>query len=365
MTAAMKKDFSVVLHENAEAFRLLGKAAEMPDCRYSYDFKGFETLLPNAGRVGNASKLLQLKAYALVESGETAGAVRAILDNVALAKSLDRDLLIGHMTQLAFCHSCGDAAQRLLNRASPTSDQLKKLELAFKNLDSILDSMKGLKQCVVGERCGAIDLMTRPVADIKKLFAELGSTNLEGLDMDGYLQSAPFNEDFLMTLDIYENYEKAYGTPFPHNLEIYKNVEQLAGTAKDKQYYFTTMMIPALAGILDKQGVALARIRMARLAFAVEQHRLSNGGLLPEKLEQISPKLPDAELMDPFNGQSLHYQKEPRGYQISSVGVDGAGGVKRLAGADASNPNSPPSEAKSKPKTGAPAGSLLVFVVAK
>ena len=228
MTPALKKELMAAMDENAEAFRLLREAASTPECRYTYEFKGPNTQLPTLSKIKKASQLLRLKTYALVESGETSEAVQVILDNVSVTRSLDEDpFLISHLVQAEGDGVCENAAQRLLNRASPPLDQLRRLDDAFKSMDP----MAGFKRSIVAERCMAIDVMTTPAEVYMKQYG--GDANMGALDLAGYRESALFNEDFLLMLDFWENYEKAFSTPFPENMAVAQAINRLVDTARD------------------------------------------------------------------------------------------------------------------------------------
>lgn len=64
-----------------------------------------------------------------------------------------------------------------------------------------------------------------------------------------------------------------------------------------------------------------ARLRAARAALAVEQHRLKYG-TLPERLEEISDEFRHAVLEDPFTGGPLRYLRSGDGFTVYSVGKD-------------------------------------------
>jgi hypothetical protein len=64
-----------------------------------------------------------------------------------------------------------------------------------------------------------------------------------------------------------------------------------------------------------------ARIRAARAALAVEQHRLKYG-TLPERLEETADEFPPAILEDPFTGGPLRYLRSGDGFIVYSVGKD-------------------------------------------
>lgn len=67
-----------------------------------------------------------------------------------------------------------------------------------------------------------------------------------------------------------------------------------------------------------------ARLRSALAAVAIERFRTRNKGRLPERLEELVPAFLWGLPVDPFDGQTLKYNRiERSGYRVYSVGIDG------------------------------------------
>jgi len=85
----------------------------------------------------------------------------------------------------------------------------------------------------------------------------------------------------------------------------------------------TRLVSGAYSRAMESDMRAVARIDAARVAVALERHRLANGKL-PEALSELVPLYLDEVPTDPFDGKPLRYKKLENGYTVYSVGQDGA-----------------------------------------
>jgi hypothetical protein len=70
-----------------------------------------------------------------------------------------------------------------------------------------------------------------------------------------------------------------------------------------------------------RMAAAVAVVRAARGAIAIEQHRRAAG--FPDRVEDLPPPAGDREaFVDPFTGDSLRYVRLDDGYTVYSVGRD-------------------------------------------
>ena len=140
-------------------------------------------------------------------------------------------------------------------------------------------------------------------------------------------------------------------------MELGHGTQDFVETAKRNRYIASALLMPALGNLIDKSAAHAARARIVRLALAAEGYRLKHSGSAPERMDEFAATLPASEILDPFDGQPLRYQKNTRGYRIYSVGRDGAGGMTLPAKAGADSPGGQ--------KPAAPKPGDLVFVVVK
>jgi hypothetical protein len=96
--------------------------------------------------------------------------------------------------------------------------------------------------------------------------------------------------------------------------------------------------IPAFDKFNSSTNTALARLRAASLAVALERYRLTNRRW-PANLEALVPEYIKELPVDPYNGQPFKYATQPEGVTIycPSGGVDNGGRFATLNGKDPSS----------------------------
>lgn len=86
---------------------------------------------------------------------------------------------------------------------------------------------------------------------------------------------------------------------------------------------FAALLLPAVERSLEKAAVSQATVTLARVACALERHRLATGAY-PEQLNELVPRFLSRVPPDPVNGGALKYRREaPDRFVLYSVGLDG------------------------------------------
>ncbi len=80
-------------------------------------------------------------------------------------------------------------------------------------------------------------------------------------------------------------------------------------------------LVPACGRVIQLDTESWARTRTARVALAVERHRLAIGDL-PGKLTDLVPAYLAGVPKDPLDGEPLRYKKLDTGFVVYSVGPD-------------------------------------------
>jgi hypothetical protein len=99
----------------------------------------------------------------------------------------------------------------------------------------------------------------------------------------------------------------AAGLPWPQRLAA----TNLSGLNRDA----------ALIG-LSREATALARLRAAQVAVAVERFRVTIGRI-PTALSELVPQFLASVPVDPFDGNPVRYRQLQKGYVVYSIGADG------------------------------------------
>jgi hypothetical protein len=86
------------------------------------------------------------------------------------------------------------------------------------------------------------------------------------------------------------------------------------------------MVLPRTSSVIASEGDAVARLRTAQVALAVEGFRCRHAGRLPARLEELVPDYLTALPRDPLDGKSLRLEVIDSGYAIYTSGVDSRNG---------------------------------------
>ena len=316
---------------NPKALALLHQAAGRQKCRYPIDLKGgFSTLLPHLAKIKKCAQLLSQEAKSHASKGQMDLASQSILDGLRLARSLEEEpILISHLVQVASETIMQAGLEAVLNGKSFSNEQLTRLQTAFADAESGV----ALTRSLVGERCSGLSAFEFSPQEWAKVMAAQDSAR--SFDLDAYRKTPAFKTDFDFFLDRMEECITASTSPFPQSLEGIGPWTSQVDEAKTKGHLISALLLPALASVLERAAEGVARLRVTQAALAVERYRAAHQNALPDSLSQLTPQFVRTVPTDPFDGQSLHYQKSfSTGYVVYSVGKDRKddGGKGRASG---------------------------------
>ncbi|MBI3417071.1 MAG: hypothetical protein HY043_17400 [Verrucomicrobia bacterium] len=301
------RDTQAYFAANRESLASLTKALEFPRFRFPINFKkGWTVADSDRLALQSAAASLSLKAQYEAERGDGAAAAQALRDLQRLARTLELEpTSISQMVRYGAQRLGFRAAERTINRASLSEADLAMLQQIFLEPRPV----NGLERGLAGELCFGIDGFKLPPTKIAEMFF-LG---IDGLDFEFFLRRM---DERLATAR----------ADFPNRPSLSKPTEDaLAAAAKLsvlRQPIISVMILPTLSGIFESDTRAVAQLRIAGVAMAVERFRLAHDGQLPENREQLAPKFFASIPADPFNGQPLRYRKLERAYVVYSVGKD-------------------------------------------
>ena len=306
----MKAAIEEYLNANAEALKLLHQAAAMKDCRFPIDLMaGFNVRLPHLAQLRGGAKMLRLEAMLRTENGNTDAAVDSIVSILGVANALRQEpILISELVRISCIAIAGGALEYVLNRATPSAEQIARLEQAFLAAEAPGTMFRAL----VGERCQWFNEL-----DPLLTAGALG----RGLNIIGWKKS-----NQLSYLDMMQGFVEALEKPYPERWKLATEVETAisklteSGSGMVQRYFeaLPTMLLAALPKASLSHARMVASVRAARGALRVERYRAENG-VLPETL--AGDDIP----VDPFNGAPLRYKRHAngKGYVVYSIGEDG------------------------------------------
>lgn len=308
------------LAKTEEALRL--SASRYPiDCSLLAD-----TPLPHLANLTQIANLLQFQTVLAIQSGSNEEAAVLMNKILGVAQTLDEEpLLISQLVRHRMLKMAVMSLERRINFGTLSATETTNLLAMF----SRVKATNLVARALAGERgmYAPYFRMTRAEAErihpLRKKDDEDANKNsplpYQGpwiLRLIGYYER-DFGQ-FLYTMD--KNIALAAEPP-PDNLVADRSFHQIGQKAMKGSRTLSGSIFTALASGVGHEVEALAYLRMAATALAVEQYRNRNG-IVPEELEQLTPDFIAEEPEDPFNGLSLRYQRTEKGYLIYSIGPD-------------------------------------------
>jgi hypothetical protein len=83
--------------------------------------------------------------------------------------------------------------------------------------------------------------------------------------------------------------------------------------------FISKMILPNLGGFVEKEASLAAQLRSAKIALAIERHRLAQGGAMPKALDELAPQYLESLPKDTFQPEPLEFEQLEKGYRIISL----------------------------------------------
>jgi hypothetical protein len=317
---------------NSLALDKARSAADLTRSRYPVDYTpGPETLLPHLGNLKTLARIEEFRATLAIDSGRTSEATDASLEILKMAKTLNDDpCLISQLVRIAMIAMSEAVLERRANAAVFDKAELDKVAAALASAEKT----NSIARALIGERGSYIPCFRMSWSDIKRYSnsSDGGDDGGNGNDLS-YLPESDrqpgifrvtgfFERDLLFFLQTMETNIALASLQPPGSLATADLNEKASQKAKKRLFILSSLLLPSLSKVTAREADSLARLRLVRVAVAVERFRKSNGRF-PEKLTDLMPNFLPAIPIDPFDGQPLRYRLLEKGYMIYSVGRDG------------------------------------------
>lgn len=314
-----------LVEENAEAIRLFQEAAQLPNVRYPGDYtKGMELLIPHVGGLRGGARFYSFLSAWQADQEDWEEAATSLETLFAIGWSLRKEpTLIGQLTRIAISSIGCHAVERALARRTPSEDFLARLHpvLVREGQDQFL-----LKTGLEGELAfgnHAFEMVRddpRGIADLVDGGSEFGF--LAHVMSWGYAFSGFLARDQILYLEIMKDYLEFAGEPLPARLENALSVDELDQRISEGSpaAIVTAMMTPSIFRVMESEGLALARARLALILIALERFRADHGAL-PASLEELGPQYLEELPTDPISGDPFSYRIEEEWAFVTSAGM--------------------------------------------
>jgi hypothetical protein len=292
----------------------LRQASQLPECRFplNYDAENPATIyLPHLAAMKRSSRLLQLRAIAELENGQSEKALEDVKLSLRLADAIRTEpFLISHLVRIAMVNLTLQPIYEGLAEHRWSDEQLVALAAELAKLNFLSDyklSMRGEMGCQGGD----IDFVIRNRRELVNLTdnslpvipPRINSSIPTGWFYQNQLRCARMMVKFYIPLAD-ANQQTISPTAARHADEV------LSAETKTTTPYniLEKMLLPALGSCVKKFAHAQSSVDLARVAIALERYRLAHGAY-PESLDMLVPQFIAKLPHDIINGQPLHYRR--------------------------------------------------------
>ena len=324
---ALVKAFVDAAHDLVLEIRRL---AETGGPAYELDFsKGLlEVELPHLAKLREMARMLRADALVRGHEGNYGESVEDVVSGLKLAAVIkDEPLLISQLVRIAIEGICCNTAQLALPPEGIPTDLARRLvEYAGR-----CDYREDFANSFSGEGVTSLDmfehvregrvqglLWSEPNTAQDLLLGLYGSAFARpwlNMDEETYVEMVGWMGD-ISQLPYYE--------ALPQVRELQQEVENLPRTR-----VFSHEFLPGLMRALEAQASNEAMLDLMQIGISIEQYH-ANTGSYPATLDAIAPSLGGSVPVDPFTGESYHYQLSGGSFLLYSVGsnlTDDGGGT--------------------------------------
>jgi tetratricopeptide (TPR) repeat protein len=327
------QDILFALSKYDESLKQLRAAAQRPGARFEVKLEeGFAMVMPHLNKVRGIAQFLQLRSIALLHDGQNDAALQDFLllvrinDATAAEPTLISQLVRISVSQISLAILWEGLAGHYWDES-----QLAALERELAKMDLLRDYHTGMS----GERFFSIwtvDFLKR-TGDLDALFGPTGPGEVEvgfgeqiiaatGKNLFRLIPSGWFDQNKLSLGRLHVDYLLPMvdaGKQLVEPASSSKKFQQAAAAPPSPYNLFASQLLPALDKVASKAAVAQTYVNLARLAVALERHRLATGQF-PKSLDQLTPRFLSTIPHDIINGEPLKYRTNDGLFLLYSVG---------------------------------------------
>jgi hypothetical protein len=319
---------------------LRADADARPDCRFPLDYNRDDTwqiLLPHLAMFKGTSRLLELRAVAELQNGQSDEALNDIKFSFRLIDSIRTEpFLISHLVRIAMFQITMQPVYEGLAEHRWSGEQLVELDSELAKFDFLADYQTAMR----GERGLEISAIESLEHADRRQFNEL----LDNGDMspvaytifsfipNGWLYQNELNVCRFQVTWYSPLVDETNQTVSPAQVRAASNALAREIRHRTPENFWMAWLLPDLSGAVEKFAYAQESADLARVAIALERYRQGTG-VYPGSLDVLAPSLIDEIPHDIIGGQPLHYQRTSDGkfilYSVGWNGRDDGGVVSR------------------------------------
>jgi hypothetical protein len=310
-----------------EELREVGK---LPESRFPLEYDAdcpTAVLLPHLAALRNTSQLLQLRAIAELQNGESQKALDDVRLSLRLADSVRSEpTLISHLVRIAILKIALQPVYEGLAAQRWSDAQLVELEALLARQNYLADYQTAMRGEMVFFQIGCIQYLRRHPEQL---------LNLSGPDDGKALASSAIIMRLVPSGWFYQNQYRCVRMTKEFLLSVvdlkqetvspglaHESDRRLMAETRQASPYniLERMLMPALGRAVKNFAYAQSSVDLARTAIALERYRLAHGEY-PESLDALAPQFIAKVPHDVIGGQPLKYRREANGlFTLYSVG---------------------------------------------
>ncbi|HSY17326.1 MAG TPA: hypothetical protein VK815_03290 [Candidatus Acidoferrales bacterium] len=314
----------------------LRQAAQLPECRFPLNYDAddpAEIYLPHLAALKRSSRLLELRALAELENGESDKALADVMLTLRLSEHVQREpTLIGMLVRIAMTDIAMQPVYEGLAKHRWTDAQLAAMEAEMAKIDFLADFTFSMR-CERAFAGGILDYISRK--DRVKRYDNL--TSYQSFDEAGKAPESPMKGFFLrveiclmpqgwfelnkLTIArMHETWLLHITDPEKHQVMPQMVIPQQWQPVNTLFNIFARELIPELPNSAKKSARGQMTVDLARTAMALERYRLAHGEY-PETLDGLAPQFIAQVPHDVIGGGPLKYRRTSDGlFVLYSIG---------------------------------------------
>ncbi|MCF7763813.1 MAG: ABC transporter permease [Verrucomicrobia bacterium] len=323
---ALSPLLNLYLQTNQPSVSRIKTIDPMLPARYPVNFRaGLQTQLPHLAGIMALANFLHCESRIHLANHRAADALESFQALLTLAQSLAPEpCLVSQLNRMLLLNGCLPLLEELLTRAELPEKDLRILQDRLTRCETA--SRPALQRALAGERCMGLDLFFRKPAHVVPLLNPTASSTeqfLWGSVLELRALTGLADRETANYLRILGDLIHAETAPYP---EAYARSMQIALELRDQRAGWMGLVsqstLPKLESAAGRTAHHALRLRLMRLAVAVERYRLANGGALPRELRELMPDFLAEVPKNPFDTTALSLIPLAPGYDLAGNAPD-------------------------------------------